>query len=78
MGMYDAPQNLHTISRALKVKMLRIKYLVHRYGIKADGTDDRGHATHWLADVSDALEKDNRRIFQARADWAARNPSPRY
>jgi hypothetical protein len=77
MSIYDQPQGVYAISKATRISMDRIRFLVSRYGIEAAGEDDRGETYH-LQDIRDALKEDERRVEQARADWARRHPAPRY
>jgi hypothetical protein len=78
MGAYDRPLSVFALSRTTKIPMARIRFLVDRYEVAADGEDDQGRPLYWMRDVKEVSEQHERVVAAARADWVRRHPPVRY
>jgi hypothetical protein len=70
MSLYARALSTYELSRATKLPMNRINFLIARYELESSGKDDRGERLYWLADVKTAAKDHERGVELERADWA--------
>jgi hypothetical protein len=78
MSLFDAPLTVFAISRATKVPMSRIQFLINRYEIESDGRGDHGKPLYWWSSIKEVSEEHERGVELARAEWLRRHPQVRW